>query len=900
MQRAKLRAAASLERLKTELAERSLYEFSKQAWHLVEPAEFRDNWHIGCICEHLQAVTAGEIERLVLNMPPRHMKAIANRTVIPTPTGYRKHGEICPGDYVFGPDGCPTKVLRISEEGVMDYDVTFSTGETINCNGDHLWTVYDRWSQKWKTLDTRSIASCEQEQDRCRFFIPDEPCLEFACGKDLLLHPYFLGCWLGDGTSTEPSITHDVRDREHLEKMRSLGYWVTAKYPQVSGNAVRSTFRRQGVLEKIRSLGLYDNKRIPEVYATSSVDDRLELLAGLIDTDGHVEKKSGRVRISTCSKTLAEDIRRLALSLGFRSYILTADSPGYGKYRSTGKVYQVGFQPTQPIPTALPRKKINRLNPTRRMRAITSVKTSADPGRGRCLTVDRDDGLYVVGETNLVTHNSLQVCVFWFCHTWATWPDSRWLYTSYSESFAQRDAQKARNIIRSEWYQARWGDRFQIKSDEDTKGRYVNDKFGHRVSTSIGGKGTGEGGNIIVSDDPHKIEEIESEAAREAVLRWWDGTMATRGNVPGQTRRVIVMQRLHDADLSGHVLAGELDYEHLCLPGRYEKDRIVYSWPDGMTPNQVRRASAPDVIVPTSLQMKRPELRDPRTEEGELLWKSRFDEKGMREIELPLGPWGVAGQVQQRPNPPGGGVIKSGSFQYYTEDVAYIDGVPVTVFVLQRRDGRVKKWMSHQCRWFQTCDTALKTGQENDYTAIGTYVQTPDNELLVHDIYNDRVEVPYQLGTLLNMRLRYPQLLFQAVEDKQAGTGLIDTGRLRGTPFRILKADDDKMRRAAPVATMYENGMVFHRANQAWLPAFERQITKVPKAEHDDMFDTLAYAGQLMTTDALLEQINSVEDFFVYPSRQDAAEKARRAGMTPERYDLIYGDLEDGTYVDDF
>src|SRR5580700_8988180 len=144
---------------------------------------------------------------------------------------------------------------------------------------------------------------------------------------------------------------------------------------------------------------------------------------------------------------------------------------------------------------------------------------------------------------------SLLVSVFWPCWEWITWPERRWLFSSYAASLSTRDSVKCRRLIESPWYQARWADRFALTTDQNTKGRFDNNRSGYRLSTSVGGAVTGEGGDRIVCDDPHNVQDAESDSIRTATLEWWDVAMSTRQNDPKTTAMVIVMQRCHQRDL---------------------------------------------------------------------------------------------------------------------------------------------------------------------------------------------------------------------------------------------------------------------------------------------------------------------------------------------------------------
>ena len=149
---------------------------------------------------------------------------------------------------------------------------------------------------------------------------------------------------------------------------------------------------------------------------------------------------------------------------------------------------------------------------------------------------------------------SLTVSVFWPCWEWIRWPERRWLCASYAESLSLRDSRHCRTVIQSPWYRRNWGDVFMLTEDQNEKRRFDNDKTGYRIASSVGGANTGEGGDRIVCDDPHNVKEAESDVARKGVCDWYDQVMSTRVNDPKTAARVIIMQRVHEADLSGHVL----------------------------------------------------------------------------------------------------------------------------------------------------------------------------------------------------------------------------------------------------------------------------------------------------------------------------------------------------------
>lgn len=234
---------------------------------------------------------------------------------------------------------------------------------------------------------------------------------------------------------------------------------------------------------------------------------------------------------------------------------------------------------------------------------------------------------------------SLLVSVFFPMWVWTMKPSTRWIYASYSQDLSTRDSLKCRNLIRSPWYRELYGHVFHLTSDQNVKTKFENNKTGFRQATGVGGFGTGEGAEFLVADDPHKVQEAESDVELENVYIWWTETMSSRFNDPENFCQIIVMQRVHEKDLSGRMLARDYGYEHLCIPFRYEDTEQARS-------------------RVTCLGWK-----DPRTVDGELIDKVRFSEETAAKFEKKLGAYGAAGQLQQRPAPRSAGIFRRSDFQ---------------------------------------------------------------------------------------------------------------------------------------------------------------------------------------------------------------------------------------------
>ena len=286
-----------------------------------------------------------------------------------------------------------------------DVEVEFSNGEKIVCHKNHEWII------KRRTKDFRKV---ETKNLRVKDCIPFSEPREYP--KRLLpIDPYFLGAWLGDGTKGKPSISNSFNDKAIIERI---------PYSPSKIHIHKQTGVRTVNYFKVFPRGLIKDlpKRIPREYIEASISQRLELLAGLIDTDGHVNKqerengwRNGRVYITNIRLQLVNDIVELVRGLGMRTSV-TRVEPALSSSGIQGKqpIYYIGFQPTLDIPTAIKRKKIT---PKSKYRHITVKAIRAvEPQRGKCVNVE--GGVYCIGENHIPTHNSLFValaCVIVAC-----------------------------------------------------------------------------------------------------------------------------------------------------------------------------------------------------------------------------------------------------------------------------------------------------------------------------------------------------------------------------------------------------------------------------------------------------------------------------------------------------
>jgi predicted phage terminase large subunit-like protein len=409
---------------------------------------------------------------------------------------------------------------------------------------------------------------------------------------------------------------------------------------------------------------------------------------------------------------------------------------------------------------------------------------------------------------------SLLVAVLWPAWEWIRSPERRWLYSSYAAQLSIRDSVKCRRLIESPWYQARWGDRYALTSDQNTKGRFDNDRSGYRLSTSVGGAVTGEGGDRIVCDDPNNVNEVESDSVRKSTNDWFDIVMSTRVNDPKTAAKVVVMQRCHQQDLAGHLLV-QGGWEHLRLPAEFEGDGCA-----------------------TSIGWS-----DPRTENGELLWSERFGAKEIVDLKVSLGSYAAAGQLQQRPSPAGGGIVKRHWFRYWQPRggdlppvvVRLPDGTPLEIRAIEvpfRVEEQIQSW-----------DCAFKDLETSDYV-VGQAWGRLGSMYLLGDQIRGRMDFPATLNAIRELTGRFPGTLAKLIEDKANGSAVIQMLSNEIPGILPVNPEGGKVARAAAVSPLIEAGNVYlpHPLYAPWVNDFIEECAAFPNGAHDDQVDAMTQA----------------------------------------------------------
>lgn len=388
------------------------------------------------------------------------------------------------------------------------------------------------------------------------------------------------------------------------------------------------------------------------------------------------------------------------------------------------------------------------------------------------------------------TMKSLLTGVIWPAWEWGPrgMPEMRYVGTAHEETLAIRDNRKCRDLIKSGWYQNLWP--IELLRDQDGKKEFGNTKKGVRQARSFTSM-TGVRGDRVILDDPISADSANSEAKLAEARLAFTETLPTRVN-SDKSAIVVVMQRLNEKDVTGVIEEMKLPYVHLFIPMRFEPGRRCV----------------------TSIGW-----RDPRTEEGELMFPERFGEQQVSELETVLGTYAAAGQLQQRPTPRGGAIIKRAWFRYYSS--------------LPQLEFRVI-----------TVDTAQKTGEENDYCVLQAWGRSVIGQAVMIDQVREKMETPELLTAARAFWAKHKRfagsvLRCMMVEDKVSGTGLIQTLRREGVPVFAIQRSRDKVSRAHDEAPFIESGNVLLPVDAPWLSDFLSEVTSFPGAAHDDQVDAM-------------------------------------------------------------
>lgn len=443
------------------------------------------------------------------------------------------------------------------------------------------------------------------------------------------------------------------------------------------------------------------------------------------------------------------------------------------------------------------------------------------------------------------------ISVLWPAWEWLQRPQTRWMTASYKIELAERDASDARDVMRSERYQAlnrqrsgedagepvfdfweepepepTWQPIFKFADDQNAKTRYVNNHKGHRICTSPGSGGTGDGGDIVVVDDPHSVRQADSDTVRKATIEWWFKTMSSRLNDPKTGARVIVMQRLDADDLSAHAI--ERGYELLCLPTMFEKEH----------PHPSR----------TTLG-----FCDPRIEEGELLSPDHFGADEVEEARIDLGTLGLVAQHQQRPAPGGGTIFQREWFRFYKS-------LPLKI------EEEAQSW---DCTFKgKNKKQEIEKQKKRDYVVGDQFARAGANVYLIDETRGqwDFKETLVQAERFVE---RYPTARAKYFEAKANGPGIISMLQDKIPGLLELEPQGGKVERAEACSPFVEAGNVWlpDPSIAPWINDWLDEVCAFPFGKHDDRVDTLTQILLKWNVTELARNLRRLRNLAKMPTR---------------------------------
>jgi len=423
-------------------------------------------------------------------------------------------------------------------------------------------------------------------------------------------------------------------------------------------------------------------------------------------------------------------------------------------------------------------------------------------------------------------------------------PQTGFIFTSYALNLSLEHAVGQRRLIKSPWYQERWGDRFHILEDQDKQIKFENDFGGHRTTTSVDGTLTGRGADIICVDDPHNVVDGESQATRENVVKWFREALPSRLNDQKEGAIVVVMQRVHEEDVSGAAL--EMGYEHLMIPMEFDETRKCV----------------------TSIGWE-----DPRQEDGELLWPDRFPAPAVDRLRKALDEYAYAGQYQQAPTPRGGGIIKRDWWQYWGDDLP----------------PGVKAKYPKFSYLVASLDPAYTEKQENDYSAFSIWGVFHEEKR--HVGYNTMVSEPrVMLAWAWRMRAPLHELVKRVHQDcekfnvhtllvEAKASGISVQQELRrmfsstNYGIQMVNPKGDKVARVNAISHFFYDKLVY-APDKGWAQQVIDQVSTFPKGSHDDDVDAMSQALLHLRQSGLLvrkeEAYNDLDEEARRPIRRGA------------------------------
>ena len=386
---------------------------------------------------------------------------------------------------------------------------------------------------------------------------------------------------------------------------------------------------------------------------------------------------------------------------------------------------------------------------------------------------------------------SIICTICWPAWMWIHKPSIKFIGSSYSGDLSLKHNMLTKDIVTSSWYQENWGNSVKLSNSRNTQEYYETQARGYRTCTSTGGTVTGVGADVVVIDDPINPMRAESETERATANEFFDRTLSTRLNKPGFGLFVVIMQRLHTDDLTGHLMQKEPHrYHHICIPAEQTKD-----------------VSPPELNV---------------FYKDELFFKERFNREWLDDIKVKLGSYGYAGQMLQTPFLEGSGMIQAKWFGRF-----------------------IMSELPPETIWNFCIDTAYTKKTKNDPSAILCWA-VHENYLYIRGFNRVYFEFPKLIKHIISYSKEngysYGSRIY--IEPKASGISTIQQVKYE-TMLNVIQDEaptTDKVSRAADMSPAIEAGKVKLLNGASWIDDFLYELESFPQGKHDESIDLLSMA----------------------------------------------------------
>lgn len=387
-------------------------------------------------------------------------------------------------------------------------------------------------------------------------------------------------------------------------------------------------------------------------------------------------------------------------------------------------------------------------------------------------------------------------------------PRASIIVVSYAEGLSSEIADNCKRVMESAWYK----DIFpgtKLSKSKNAAYDFKTTRGGGRYATSVTGTLTGRGADYIIVDDPIKPDDAKSDNMREKNNDWYGSTLCSRLNDKKSGKIIVIMQRLHEDDFTGHLLEMKQSFKHIRIPAIAEEDEKWF---------------IKDRIMSEEILIK-------ERKKNEALHPEREDLKILFDIKSDQGEYNFAGQYQQNPAPIEGCIIKEKWLQFYDKEQLFKDIENDKIKIVNI---------------FQSWDTASKVGKHNDYTACITALHASDGKTYILDVFRERLEFP-DLIRRVDLKYKeekeeYKHSVKLLIEEENSGIALIQELKNKHEIYPIpIKPEYDKETRLKIVSNLIENGTcLFPEDRPYWWMDFEKELLRFPAVKHDDQADALS------------------------------------------------------------